>query len=457
MDNRNRNRYSASPASASSARRAKRARERKIRRIATCVIAVLIVALIVFLVVKLCIGKGKTDAAGKGNKANTSQSAGESESKNKGDPNEVVATADVLSTGDILIHSMILDYSKQADGSYEFNQDFTMVKDAVSKADLAVANFEITLGGPDKAYSGFPCFNTPDSILDALKNAGFDFLVTANNHCYDTSFAGLKRTAKTIRDYGFGQAGTRADLSQKKYEVVDVNGIKLGMVNYTYETTSDQPDRKGMNGILMTAEAGDYVNSFREDKLSDFYKEMEQNIKDMKKDGAEAVILYIHWGVEYSTQENEVQKKIAQKMCDLGVDVIVGGHPHVLQPAETLTSEVSGKQTFCIYSVGNAISNQRTAYMTGACSTGHTEDGILVYTKFTKYGDGHVELTGVDYTPTWVNRYQKNGQMLYEVTPLDDLSKVTTNADQAAKSKERTEKIVDAGFKSFKPASASKN
>ena len=453
MKNRNGKRYSVSPAAASSARRTKMARERKIRRIITCVTAVIIVALLVFLVVKLCVGKGKTETDGKG-KPDTSQSA--EEKKKKGDPNEVVATADVLSTGDILIHSMILDYSKKSDGTYEFNQDFTMVKEAVSKADLAVANFEITLGGPDKEYSGFPCFNTRDSILDALKNAGFDFLVTANNHCYDTGFTGLKRTAKTIRDNGFGQTGTKADPSQKKYEVVDVNGIKLGMVNYTYETTSDSPDRKGMNGILMTAEAGAYVNSFREDKLDDFYKEMEQNIKDMKKDGAEAVILYIHWGVEYSIQENAVQKKIAQKMCDLGVDVIIGGHPHVLQPAETLTSTVSGKQTFCIYSVGNAISNQRTAYMTGACTTGHTEDGILVCTKFTKYGDGRVVLTGVDYTPTWVNRYQKNGQMLYEVTPLGDLSRVTTNADQAAKSKERTEKIVDAGFKAFKPvASAS--
>ena len=454
MDNRNKNRYSASPASASSARRAKRARERKNRRIITCVIALLIVALLVFVVVKICVGKSKTNTVNKG-KADTSQNA--EETSKKGDPNEVVATANVLSTGDILIHSMILDYSKQSDGSYEFSQDFTMVKEAVSKADLAVANFEITLGGSDKDYSGFPCFNTPDSILDALKYAGFDFLVTANNHCYDTSFAGLKRTAKTIRDYGFGQTGTKADASQKKYEVVNVNGIKLGMVNYTYETTSDQADRKGMNGILMTAEAGDYVNSFREDKLDEFYSEMKQNIKDMKNDGAEAIILYIHWGVEYSTQENSTQKEIAQKMCDLGVDVIIGGHPHVLQPAETLTSTVSGKQTFCIYSVGNAISNQRTAYMTGACSTGHTEDGILVYTEFTKYGDGHVSLTGVDYTPTWVNRYQKNGQMLYEITPLDDLSKVTTNADQAAKSKERTEKIVDAGFKAFKPSTTTSN
>ncbi len=446
----NDNRQPYDPRRAAAARRAKRARERKIRRTITCTVLAVIILLIAVLVFKACSNKETNVNNEKG--AGTSQqskSNSTKETKPKGDPNKAVATAKILSTGDVLIHQMILDNSKTSSGEYAFEKHFQKVKKTIESADYSVANLEVTLGGKDKGYSCFPCFNIPDSITDALKYAGFNFLVTANNHCYDTSFSGLKRTAEVVKKKGFGQTGTRSDLSQKKYAVVEVNGIKIGIVNYTYETNTDQAGRKALNGILMAAEANEYVNSFHEKKLDKFYSEMEENIKNMKKDGAEAIMLYIHWGVEYQLSQSSTQEKIAQKMCDLGVDVIIGGHPHVIQPATTLTSEVSGKKTFCIYSVGNALSNQRIAYMGSACTTGHTEDGILVYTTFTKYGDGRVELTGVDYTPTWVNRYDSDGKFVYEITPLDNLDSVSKNKSEAQKSRDRTIKIVDEGFKAF--------
>ena len=296
--------------------RARKARERKRRRTITISVLIVVLVLLIVFFVKACSPKEEPQGdSGAANTGTVQSDGGEKEEEPKGDPNEVVATANVLSTGDILIHQMLLDNSKVS-GGYGFDKHFAAVTDKVKAADLAVANFEVTLGGAERGYSCYPCFNIPDTLGDALKNAGFDFLITANNHCYDSSFAGLKRTVDTLRGMGFETTGTRSDLSQKTYSVVDVNGIKLGMVNYTYETTATVEGRTALNGILISEEAEDYVNSFHEDRLPEFYTEMEKQVADMKADGAEAIVLYIHWGVEYSLTPNASQKAIAQKMCD---------------------------------------------------------------------------------------------------------------------------------------------
>ena len=419
----------------------KKAQQRKIRRMVTIGVVALVIIAILAVVIKFAIGKG--DKKKGGDEPKTKAPVSEETTV---DPNAPVATAKVLSTGDVLIHKLLLEAS--ADGSgYSFDKHFRAVKDEISAADLAVANLEVTLG--EGNYQCYPTFKSPDSVADALKNAGFDFLVSANNHCYDTSFDGLKRTAKVVRDKGFGQTGTKADLDQKDYEIVDVNGIKIGIINYAEETTC-AAGTKALNGIKMAAEANDYVNSFNAARMDEFYKDIEGNIASMKKDGAEAIMLYIHWGVEYALTQNTNQSTVAQKMCDMGVDVIIGGHPHVIQPAAVLTSTTDpSHKTFCIYSVGNLLSNQRREFMGSACPTGHSEDAIFVYTTFTKYGDGRVELSAVDYSPLWINRYAEGGSYVYEITNVSDPSKVSKNSDGAAASLERTKKLVDEGFKSF--------
>ena len=419
----------------------KKAQQRKIRRMVTIGVIALLVIAILAVVIKFAVGKGDKKKGGDEPKTKVSKE------ETTVDPNAPVATAKVLSTGDVLIHKLLLEAS--ADGSgYSFDKHFRAVKDEISAADLAVANLEVTLG--EGNYQCYPTFKSPDSVADALKNAGFDFLVSANNHCYDTSFDGLKRTAKVVRDKGFGQTGTKADLDQKDYEIVDVNGIKIGIINYAEETTC-AAGTKALNGIKMAAEANDYVNSFNAARMDEFYKDIEGNIASMKKDGAEAIMLYIHWGVEYALTQNTNQSTVAQKMCDMGVDVIIGGHPHVIQPAAVLTSTTDAShKTFCIYSVGNLLSNQRREFMGSACPTGHSEDAIFVYTTFTKYGDGRVELSAVDYSPLWINRYAEGGSYVYEITNVSDPSKVSKNSDGAAASLERTKKLVDEGFKSFK-------
>lgn len=425
----------------SRAERRKKQQQRKIRRMVTIGVIALLVIVILAVAIKLIVGKGGKKSGGDEPKTKAPVSE-----ETTVDPNAPVATAKVLSTGDVLIHKLLLEAS--ADGSgYSFDKHFRAVKDEISSADLAVANLEVTLG--EGNYQCYPTFKSPDSVVDALKNAGFDFLVSANNHCYDTAFDGLKRTATVVREKGLGQTGTKANLDQKEYEIVDVNGIKIGIINYAEETTC-AAGRKALNGILMAAEANDYVNSFNAARMDEFYKDIEANLAAMKKEGAEAIMLYIHWGVEYALTQNTNQSTVAQKMCDMGVDVIIGGHPHVIQPAEVLTSTKDpNHKTFCIYSVGNLLSNQRREFMGSACTTGHTEDAIFVYTTFTKYGDGRVELTAVDYSPLWINRYAEGGSYVYEITNVSDTSKITKNTDLAAASLERTKKLVDEGFKSF--------
>lgn len=418
-------------------------REKMIRRIVSVSIAALLLIGIITLVVKIFTkDKGPEDVA-----EETTKKPKKSQSKVI-DADEVVAEAKVLSTGDVLVHEMILNNSKDGSG-YSFDKHFRAIKDEVSAADFAIANLEVTLGDTSKPYKCYPTFRSPDSIAKAIKNTGFDGVVTANNHCYDTAFEGLKRTVSVVDDLGLKHTGTRNDLSQKKYIVVDVNGIKIGIVNYAEETKSDA-GRKALNGITLAAEANKYVNSWY--STSTLYSEMTENIKNMKADGAEVIMLYIHWGVEYSLTPSANQKEIAQKMCDLGVDVIIGGHPHVIQPATTLTSSDGSHKTFCIYSVGNLLSNQRTEYMGSACTTGHTEDAIFVYTTFTKYGDGSVKLTGVSYSPLWINRYDEGGSLVYEITNVSSPSKIKSHKEEAQKSLDRTNKLVKEGFDSFKSA-----
>lgn len=418
------------------------AKRNKIRRIVSLVLAVVLVLVAIVLIVKFVVkggGKKPTDETSKAPKTTEEVTLG---------PNDVDKTATVLSSGDVLIHKMLLDASSSGEG-YSFDKHFRAVKDEISAADYAICNLEVTLGDSSKAYQCYPTFRSPDSTASAVKNAGFDGVVMANNHCYDTAFDGLKRTVSVVDEIGLDHTGTRNDLSQKKYMVVDVNGIKIGIVNYAEETKSSA-GRKALNGIMLAAEANDYVNSWY--SVDTLVAEMTENIAAMKADGAEAIMLYIHWGVEYALTPSAAQKDIAQKMCDLGVDVIIGGHPHVIQPAETLTSSDGKHKTFCVYSVGNLLSNQRTEFMGSACTTGHSEDAVFVYTTFTKYGDGRVELSAVSYSPLWVNRYADEGSYVYEITNVSDPSKVTVNAEKAQKSLDRTTALLKEGFDSFNSA-----
>lgn len=376
-----------------------------------------------------------------------------SSDKNNFSSDELVATATLSSVGDLLIHAPVFNSVYTPGGEYDFNPIFQYVKPYLEKADYCVANLEVSLGGTENGmkYSGYPLFNCPDSIIDAAKNMGADMLAVANNHTYDCGYAGFIRKIGVIENKGLAYTGVAKDNTQKLYNVVDVNGIKIGIVNYTYETPATGEGNKAINGILLDKNAVNLVNSFNYDKLDLFYADLESKMDQMKNDGAEVIVVYPHWGTEYLLDANEYQTKMAQKMCDMGVDVIIGGHPHVVEPVKVIKSENSGKRTVCLYSLGNFISNQRKHLMN--LSTGNTEDGLIFTVNFEKYGDGRVWVESVEVIPTWVNLTNGN----YRIIPLDKSVNDWKNAfnlddytlPAAEESYKRTMTLVESGINEF--------
>lgn len=390
-------------------------------------IAVLFVADVI--VIGLCL---KTPGSTKSNQK-PSASQGNSNTPSTTDGTEVpteeapqlVSTATVLSTGDILMHGKVINSGKQDDGSYNFDSIFQYVKSYSQAADFSVANLETTLCGTDNgyAYAGNPKFNCPDAIVDSLKGAGFDMLLTANNHADDTSLVGYKRTLNVVREKGLDTLGTYLSADEQKWTIEEVNGIKIGMVCYTYSDGFSQNgypllnyNEVGENGIL---------NYFTYDKLPEFYTQLQGYLDEMKAAGAEATVVYLHWGEEYKWKTGEGpnanQTAMAQKLCDMGVDVIVGGHPHVVQPADLLQSGTDAEhKTIVLYSMGNAVSNQRKEEMQQSEPTGHTEDGVLFCVTFAKYSDGSVCVDSAELIPTWVNMHANSGVTEYNILPLEE-------------------------------------
>ena len=333
------------------------------------------------------------------------------------EPEKVIATATISSQGDLLMHKPVFDTCRKSDGTYDFESLFRYLKEYTTSYDYALANLETTFGGDDFKYQGNPEFNCPDALADSVVDAGFDMLLTANNHAADTRAAGITRTVEHVRSKGLATLGTQLNNEEKKYAVVDINGIKVGMVCFTY-AYSHNGDKFSLNGLAPIADEGQ-VNFFMNNNLDKLYTEAQQHMDDMKADGAEATMFFIHWGIEYQTKENATQNKIAQRLCDMGYDVIVGGHPHVVQPVELLESTVDpDHKTVCIYSLGNAVSNQRTG-ISDLFPAGYTEDGVLFTVTFEKYSDGKVYLADADVLPTWVNMHQNNGPKEYNILPLE--------------------------------------
>lgn len=366
---------------------------------------------------------------------------------------KVVASATVSSQGDLLMHKPVIETCVNSSGKYDFSSIFRYVKDYVAGYDYAVANFETTMGGPNYPYQGNPTFNTPDAFADTLVATGYDMLLTANNHCADTTASGIIRTLEQLRSRNLATVGTQKDDKEQDFIVVEVNGIRLGIGCYTY-ATDEKDGRPSLNRNSFLTKTG-IVNYYMENKLDRFYGEVEAQLNEMKQQNVDATIYYIHWGIEYETEENEMQNKMAQKLCDLGVDVIIGGHPHVIQPMELLQSTRDpAHRTVCIYSLGNVVSNQREG-IDPSFEGGYTEDGAIFSLTFEKYSDGTVGIAEVDVLPTWVNMHTTDGVKEYNVLPLDvskedqwkDLWSISDDTAKKAKaSYERTMKIVGDGL-----------
>lgn len=328
------------------------------------------------------------------------------------------ATATILATGDAMLHKPFLESSTYlaSDGSYNYDSIFKYVKDDFEAADFTTITFEGSFTDGD--YSGYPAFRSPGAFATAFYNSGIDMCLLANNHIYDNSADGIQKTISYVEENNLLYTGVRKSTDEKPYQVQDINGIKVGMINYVFETERNGAP-KAINGIAVSEEAAPLINSFSSEDLDSFYSEMETRLADMKEDGAEFIIAYMHWGVEYDTVGTDEQREMAQKLCDLGVDALIGSHPHVIQPVDLLTSTDGGHQMVCAYAIGNQVSNQRQEYMQGYSNYGHTEDGYMVELTINRDTKGNVTLNDADFIPIWLY-HSSNGGGEYYVLPLDE-------------------------------------
>ena len=287
--------------------------------------------------------------------------------------------AEIIMIGDMLLHDNLSACGRKADGSYNYDHFFKNVKDITKGADLALVNQEVIIGGRELGLSGYPNFNTSYEVADALANAGFDVVCHATNHALDMGAKGItnclnywKNNFPEVKTVGINASKDE----QNKICVVEKNGIKIAVLNYTY----------GTNGHTLPAGMPYAVNYINKDTIA----------KDVSKAKALAdfVIVAPHWGVEYTHTENKEQKELAKYMANLGVDLIIGTHPHVIQPIEWVTGD-DGNKTLVYYSIGNYIN----------CSN---EEGSEIADRFvggiadvtiSKNSKGQVEITDYSAIP----------------------------------------------------------
>ena len=281
--------------------------------------------------------------------------------------------ADLIFVGDAMQHQAQLDVARELGGghSYDYSDCFKYIAPTITEADYAVVNLEVPLGGGSD-YTGFPCFSAPDSYAQALKDAGFDLFLTANNHCLDRRDKGARRTIWALDSLGVDHIGTystAADRIAQTPFVKNIRGIKVGFLNYTYGTNGIEP-RDGIEVALI-------------DTLK-----MANEIQLTRDAGAEILCVTMHWGVEYVLLENKNQQELADFLVRKGVDLIIGGHPHVIQPMRVVRNEKENKDVLVVYSLGNFISNMKTA---------DTRGGALVRVRLERDSEGKARFVSANY------------------------------------------------------------
>lgn len=274
----------------------------------------------------------------------------------------------LLFAGDAMCHSPQITAARQADGSLDFRGSFSMLKPYFDRADISVVNLETTIS-PDGNYSGYPAFSSPVEYAEALAWVGTDVALLANNHCCDRRAGGVRSTIATLNNLGVAHTGAFADEDDYRANRIlrlERNGIRFAIVNYTY----------GTNGI--PTPQGCVVN------LIDTVR-MVADLAQARID-ADCVVACMHWGEEYRRQPSREQSSLAEFLHRQGVDVVIGSHPHVVQPATANGNSVT------VYSLGNLVSNQRKRYCDG---------GVIAEVEVVKSADGECRYV-LCITPVWV-------------------------------------------------------
>ena len=281
----------------------------------------------------------------------------------------------LLFMGDIMGHDEQIWSAENRDNhTYNYDDVFGYIEPLMSEADIAIANFEVTLAGPP--YRGYPRFSSPPAIAAACKKAGIDCLVTANNHAADRSREGIEGTIFRLDSLGIPHTGTflnQASRDSLQPLILRKNGISMALLNYTY----------GTNGIKIPWPV--IINTLEKDMVT-------RDIEKAKKLNPDFVILFLHWGTEYDTVPSKMQTDLARYFFSKGADLIIGSHPHVLQKMVWLKNDSLLNNKAVVYSLGNFISNQRKPKNDG---------GSMVRIELTREGNS-LKITDAGYYLTWV-------------------------------------------------------
>ena len=305
--------------------------------------------------------------------------------------------------GDILCHNtQYWDAYNSSTKEYDFSYVFENIKQYTNSSDITIANLETSFAGAERGYSNYPTFNSPDSLVTALKGIGIDIITTAGNHCLDMGFSGLSRTIDVLDQNGIEHLGTyKTQEDQEKLFMKDINGVKVAFIDYTY----------GTNGIPVPSGKSFCVNLIDKDLIK-------KNIELAKEQKADVIIACMHWGTEYRTTANDEQIELSNFLFQNGVDIIIGNHPHVIEPFETrdvTMPDGTKKQCFVAYALGNFTADQN--YI-------NTRDSIILNLKVTKKADGTVSIDEINYIPLYI---YKNPSLNIRKFVLIDLEKAITN------------------------------
>lgn len=298
----------------------------------------------------------------------------------------------LLFAGDAMQHKSQLDAAHVKGSGYNYSKYFAQIKNQIDSADIAMVNFETTL--PGKTYTGYPSFGSPDEFAYALKDAGFDVFLTANNHCLDKGRKGVERTIQILDSIQVKHLGTYTNEEKRNihYPMIIVkNGIRIGMLNYTY----------GTNDIAV--QAPNIVNLINK-------KQILTDIDILKRMKPDIIIANMHWGEEYKLKPNAEQKSLADFLIKNGVRLVIGSHPHVVQPMD-IQQKGDSIENIIVYSLGNFVSGMKAL---------NTDGGMIAKINISKDNSGNLRIDNCTYSLVWVYKPLENGKIQFQLIPVDE-------------------------------------
>ena len=312
-------------------------------------------------------------------------------------------TFNLTAIGDVMCHNtQYMDAYNSSTGEYDFSYVFEDIRNHIKFSDISVGSLETCFAGADRGYSNYPTFNSPDSLAYGLADIGIDVLSTAGNHCLDMGFDGLSRTIDVLDNAKISHVGTyKSEEEQNNILIKNVKGINIAFLNYTY----------GTNGISIPEDKPYCVNLIDRDLIK-------KHIDLAKSKDVDLIVACMHWGNEYQTTPSNEQKELADFLFGNGVDIILGNHPHVLQPMEKRTvtlEDGTTKDCFVIYAFGNFICDQNAE---------NTRNSIILNLNITKNADGKISINNATYIPIYM---YKNLNLKTKRMKVLDIEKTLSN------------------------------